>query len=88
MGKSTEYYQNNKAARDKKQAYDKKHNATKSATKKRVEANRANRIAQKNGTAKKGDNKDYDHAVKRMVPESTNRGRAEKSRLRGSKRSL
>lgn len=69
---SSEYYRKNPAARKKKQAYDAKHNRKPSAVKKRVEANRANRKA---GTYGNGDGKDYDHSVKRFVPQSVNRGR-------------
>lgn len=86
MSSSAEYYRKHPAARKKKQAYDAAHNRKPSAVKKRVEANRANRKA---GTYGNGDGKDYDHAVKRMVSASTNRGRAgEGGRKKGSKRSL
>lgn len=84
MKKTAKYYASNPKAKAKKDAYNAKYNKKPSAVKKRVEANKANRKA---GTAGNGDNKDYDHAVKKMVPQSVNRGRAEKSRLKGSKRS-
>ncbi|NRA77253.1 MAG: hypothetical protein HRU18_03510 [Pseudoalteromonas sp.] len=73
MGKSTEYYRKNAKARRKKAATDKKINARPSQVKKRVEANRARRKAKAAGKNVKG--KDYDHAVKRFVKSSTNRGR-------------
>ena len=73
MGKSTEYYRKNAKARKKKAATDKKINARPSQVKKRVEANRARRKAKAAGKNVKG--KDYDHAVKRFVKSSTNRGR-------------
>lgn len=86
LSKSAKHYRENPSSREKKKSYDKEYNKKPSAVKKRVEANRANRIAQANGSARKGDGKDYDHAVRKMVPASVNRGRAEKSRLKGSKR--
>jgi excinuclease UvrABC helicase subunit UvrB len=83
--KTAKYYQENPKARAKKDAYNKEYNKKPSAVKKRVEANAANRKA---GTYGNSDGLDYDHAVKRFVTATTNRGRAEKSRLKGSKRSL
>lgn len=80
---STEFYRKNPDAKAKKNAYNRKYNKKPSAIKKRSEANAANRKA---GTAGNGDKLDYDHKVKRMISQSTNRGRAEKSRLKGSKR--
>lgn len=80
MGASTKYYQNNPKARKKKAKTDKKINARPEQVKKRVECNRKRREAKKNGKNIKG--KDYDHAVGRFVKSSTNRGRAEKSRLK------
>lgn len=73
MGKSTEYYRKNKKARNKKKKYDAKLNARPEQIKKRVESNRARRKAKKSGKNVKG--KDYDHAVKKFVPSSKNRGR-------------
>jgi hypothetical protein len=74
MGASTEYYRKNAAARKKKAATDKKINAKPAQVKKRVESNAARRKAKAKGTNVKG--KDYDHAVKKFVKTSTNRGRA------------
>jgi hypothetical protein len=81
---STEFYKKNPASKAKKDSYNKTYQKKPSAVKKRVEANRANRKA---GTVGNGDGKDYDHRTKRMVKASVNRGAAEKSRLKGSKRS-
>ncbi len=81
MKKTAKYYQDNPKAKAKKDKYNSEYQKKPSAVKKRVEANKANR---KSGTV--GDGLDYDHSVKKMVPASTNRGRAEKSRVKGSKR--
>jgi len=68
-----------------------KHNATSAEVNrrpeqkaKRTELGKRRARAKANGA--KIDNKDYDHAVGRFVDSSTNRGRKEKSRLKGSKR--
>jgi hypothetical protein len=82
--KSQLYYDRNPKAAAKKNAYNSDFQKKPSAVKKRVEANRANRKA---GTYGNGDGKDYDHRTRRMVKASVNRGAAEKSRLKGSKRS-
>jgi hypothetical protein len=71
--KSAKYYRKNKSARDKKKAYDKELNSKPEQIKKRVESNRERRKAKAAGKDIKG--KDYDHAVKRFVKTSTNRGR-------------
>lgn len=84
MKATAKFYSSNPSSKAKKDAYNKEYNKTKSAVKKRSEANTANRKA---GTAGNRDGLDYDHSVKKMVPQSTNRGRAEKSRLKGSNRS-
>lgn len=75
LGKTAKYYRANPEARKVKSDYNKTYQQKPSAVKKRVEANAANRKAQASGTAKKGDGKDYDHSVKKMVKASTNRGR-------------
>ena len=72
MKRTAKYYSKNADARKKKLKYDKEFQKRPKQVKKRVEANRANRKA---GTYGNGDGKDYDHAVGRMVSESTNRGR-------------
>ena len=71
--KSAKYYANNPSARKKKAATDKKINARPEQKKKRVEANKARRKAKASGKNVQG--KDFDHAVKRFVSSSTNRGR-------------
>lgn len=81
---STDFYKKSPKARARKRAYDRKYNATKSATDKRVELNRINR---RNGVYGNGDGKDYSHTIRGYESASRNRGRREKSRLKGSKRS-
>jgi len=73
MGKSTKYYQENPKARKKKAQTDKKINARPEQIKKRTECGRKRKEAKKNGKSIAG--KDYDHATKRFVKSSTNRGR-------------
>jgi len=73
MGKSTKYYQENPKARKKKAQTDKKINARPEQIKKRTECGRKRSEAKKNGKSIAG--KDYDHATKRFVKSSTNRGR-------------
>ncbi len=82
---SKKYYDLNPASKAVKDNYNKTFQKKPIQVKKRVEANAANRKAQANGTAKVGDSKDYDHAVKGMVAATTNRGRKEKSRVKGYK---
>ena len=84
LGRTARHYKKNPKSRAKKAAYDKEYNKKPSAVKKRVEANRARRKAKSAGKKIKG--LDYDHATGRFVKPSVNRGRAEKSRLVGSKR--
>lgn len=83
MKATAKHYRANKASYAKKKAYDKKYNAKPENVKKRTELNKINR---QKGTYANGDGKDYDHAVGKMVKASVNRGRNEKSRLKGSKR--
>lgn len=73
MGASTEYYRKNKAARDKKKAYDTKLGQRPAQVKKRTESNAKRREAKAKGQDIK--NKDWDHSVKRFVKSSVNRGR-------------
>lgn len=84
MGASTNYYRTHPEARAKKQKTDAKINRRPEQVKRRVESNAKQREAKAAGRNTK--NMDYDHAVGKMVKASTNRGRAEKSRLKGSKR--
>jgi hypothetical protein len=71
--KSADYYRKNPKARKKKAATDKKINARPSQVKKRTEANAKRRKAKAAGKNVRG--KDYDHATKRFVKSSVNRGR-------------
>lgn len=91
MKKTAKYYnsEEGRASYKKKLAYDKKHNAKKENKDKRVELNKYNREAQAEGRATKFDKKDASHIGGKIVgfeKESVNRGRKEKSRLKGSKR--
>lgn len=92
MKRTAKFYSQNKASRDKKQAYDKKYNATPSATAKRVELNRHNRRSEAAGRTSKGDKKDLSHTKNGLVykHQSTNRGSKSDSsgdkRARGSKK--
>lgn len=73
MGYSTKYYRTHPKARKAKAKKDKEINSRPEQVKKRVESNRARRKAKAAGKNIKG--KDYDHAVKKFVKTSTNRGR-------------
>lgn len=73
VSKSAKYYRDNPEARKKKAATDKKINARASQKKKRSEAGSKRYAAKKAGKNVSG--KDYDHATKRFVASSTNRGR-------------
>ena len=71
----------------------KKYQSSAKAKAERASRNSARRAALKKGTVHKGDNKDVQHergvmdnSHTRVVSRSTNRGMAEKSRLKGSKR--
>jgi hypothetical protein len=85
MKKTAKFYKENPESRKKKAQYDKEFNKKPEQRAKRSELTQKNREADKNGVDRKG--KDYDHAVGGYVKSSTNRGRKEKSRLKGSKRS-
>ena len=82
--KTAKYYKDNPEARKKRLEYQKEYNKKPAEKKKRAELNKINREADKKGVDRK--DKDYDHAVGKHVHYSTNRGRPEKSRLKGSKR--
>lgn len=84
-GRTAKYYAKNPDSRKKRLEYQREYNKQEREVKKRVELNKINRDADKRGVDRKG--KDYDHAVGKYVKSSINRGRAEKSRLKGSKRS-
>ena len=82
--KSAKYYAKNAAARKKKANYDKKANAKPAAKAKRAELGRKRYADAKKGKNIKG--RDYDHKTKSYMSPSKNRGQAEKSRLKGSKK--
>jgi len=84
LSKSAKYYRDHPTARRKKARTDKKINSRPGQKKKRRESGRARTAAKKRGQRIRG--KDYDHAVGRFVKSSSNRGRKEKSRKKGSKR--
>jgi hypothetical protein len=79
--KSARNYAKNPASAAKKKAYDKKYHSTPERKAYRRELEKKRRAAKKRGadTSKT----DYDHAVGKRVPKSTNRGRKEKSRTKG-----
>lgn len=83
MKKTAAYYKSNPEAKAKKDAYNKKYNKKKKAVAGRVADNKANRKAKTYGN---GDGKDYDKTTGKMEPASKNRGRKQKSRLKGSTR--
>ena len=84
MKRTAKFYKSNRKSYKKKLENDKKINARPEQKKKRAELKRIRRKAKKNGKNIEG--KDYDHAVGGFVSVSTNRGRKEKSRVKGSKR--
>jgi len=84
LSASGKYYRDHPEARKKKAKTDKKVNAKPAQLKKRREAGKKRRDAIKKGKNVKG--KDYDHAVNRFVSSKKNRGRKEKSRIKGRKR--
>jgi hypothetical protein len=84
LSKSAKFYRDNPQARKKKASTDKEINSRPEQKKKRRESGRARTKAKASG--KSIGSKDYDHAVGKFVDSSTNRGRAEKSRKKGSKR--
>jgi hypothetical protein len=77
MKKTAKYYKENPEAYEKKLAYQKKYNEKPEQRKKRSELVKINREADKKGIDRNG--KDYDHAVKRHVKSSVNRGRNSKN---------
>jgi hypothetical protein len=76
MKETAKYYKDNPKAKAKKDAYQKEYNKKPEQVKKRVELNKVNRDR---GTYGNGDGKDYDHATKKMVKQSVNRGRNSKN---------
>ena len=73
--------------RNYKKEYDKFQSSEKEK-KNRADRNKRRRKAEREGKVKKGDGKDIHHKGKRIKiePRSINRGRKEKSRVKGSKR--
>ena len=69
---SAQYYKENHESAKKKREYQREYNKKEEQVKKRVELTKINR---EKGTYGNGDGKDYDHATKRMVDKSVNRGR-------------
>jgi hypothetical protein len=91
MKKTAKYYNSEKGSDSyaKKLAYDKAYNAKPDRIKYRSELNEYNRKSQAAGKSKKNDGLDATHKGGKIVgmeKASTNRGRKEKSRLKGSKR--
>lgn len=92
LSKTAKYYRENPDARKKKADYDSDYQKSDTQVKNRVARNRARRRAMKKGRVRKGDGKDLHHANginsdKVVVMDaSKNRGMAEKSRLKGSRR--
>ena len=84
--KTQKYYDKNPKARKKKAATDKKVNARPEQKAKRRELAKKNYDHDKKHGSSSRSGKDYDHAVSGYVKVSTNRGRKEKSRKKGSTR--
>lgn len=72
VSRSARYYQENPEARKKKAQYDTRYHSTTSRKKYRSFLNKKNRDA---GTYGNGDGKDWDHGVRRMISQSTNRAK-------------
>jgi hypothetical protein len=84
LSKSAKFYRDNPGARKKKAATDKKINSRSAQKKKRAESGRKRTAAKKKGQNIRG--KDYDHKQGKFISSKANRGQAEKSRVKGSKR--
>jgi len=85
LSKTAKYYRDNPTARKKKAKTDTEINSRSEQKRKRRESGRARTEAKSKGKNIQG--KDYDHKQGRFISSSANRGQAEKSRLKGSKRS-
>lgn len=70
--KTSKYYAGNAKARAKKAEYDTEYHSTKERKKYRAELNKKNRKA---GTYGNGDDMDYDHDERRMIPSKRNRAK-------------
>lgn len=77
LGRTAQFYKDNPKARLKKAAYDKVYDKRPERRARRSELVKINREADKKGIDRKG--KDYDHAKKRYVKASVNRGRNSKN---------
>lgn len=75
-GKTSKYYASNPEARKKRLKYQAEYNKKPEQVEKRKELIKKNRNA---GVYGNGDGKDYDHATKRYVKASVNRGRNSKN---------
>lgn len=84
MSRSTSFYRKSAKGRKVKAKYQKKYNSTKAERNNRSELGKIRRKAKKAGKNIEG--LDYDHSTGRFEKPSVNRGRKEKSRLKGSKR--
>lgn len=83
--KSAKYFQNNKAAREKKKAYDKEYHSSEERKAYRASLNRANKKA---GTYGNGDGKDMSHTKSgKLVKESQSKNRARNGKSGSSKKS-
>lgn len=84
MGRSTDYYRKNAKARAKKNAYQKKYNATPEARKRRAENNRARRKLKNAGHDVEG--KDVAHTKDGFRVKSVKANRGSKSDTAGDRR--
>lgn len=84
LSDSAKFYRDNKASRDKKKETDKKINERPDQEAKRRELGKKRYADAKKGKDIEG--KDFDHKQGKYMSASKNRGQAEKSRLKGSKR--
>ena len=76
-GKTSKYYASNPEARKKRLKYQAEYNKKPEQVEKRKECIKINRESDKKGINRVG--KDYDHATKRHVKSSVNRGRNSKN---------
>lgn len=86
LKRTARFYKKNSAARKKKNQYQKAYNERPEEKKRRAELGRIRYAKKKKDGADSIKNKDYDHTTKKFEDSSKNRGRKQKSRLKGSKR--
>ena len=84
LSESARWYRDNPDGRRKKASTDKKINERPDQEAKRRELGKKRYADEKKGKNLEG--LDFDHLKKKYMPASKNRGQAEKSRLKGSKR--